>query len=243
MPKISIIIPVYNVEPYLRHCLDSIINQTLKDIEIIIIADTESTDKSLEICYEYAKLDSRITVIEQGHYGLGTARNYAMQFATGEYIGFIDSDDFVGSNFYEKLYLEAFKVDADISAGNMKRFQNGEITYPTYNADLTPYVKSNKLSNFGKIILPAVFTGVWYKIYKKEFLIEHNIFCAEKLLAEDIPFTYLCSLYSPKMICVPDVYYYYRINQKSLTNIDNKSRRSFQIFDIFDLCKKERLKR
>ena len=102
MPKISVIVPVYNVEKYLARCLDSIINQTLADIEIICINDG-STDNSLEILNDYAKKDSRIKIIDQTNAGLSCARNAGMQIAQGEYIGFVDSDDWIDLDFYEKL--------------------------------------------------------------------------------------------------------------------------------------------
>ena len=92
-PKVSVIIPVYNVEDYLRQCLDSVINQTLKDIEIICV-DDGSTDKSLEILHEYEKKDSRITVLTQKNQYAGVARNVGMSVATGKYFVFLDSDDF-----------------------------------------------------------------------------------------------------------------------------------------------------
>ena len=92
MPKVSVIIPVYNVEKYLKQCLDSVVNQTLKDIEIICVNDG-STDNSLEILEEYAQKDNRIIIISQENQGQSVARNIALEKATGEYVGFVDSDD------------------------------------------------------------------------------------------------------------------------------------------------------
>ena len=97
MPKVSVIIPVYNVEKYLRECLDSVVNQTLKDIQIILI-DDGSTDSSLGICKEYAQKDNRIKIIEQKNQGAGAARNRGMSEAKGDYLYFLDSDDFLELN-------------------------------------------------------------------------------------------------------------------------------------------------
>ena len=102
-PKISVIIPVYNVEKYLRECLDSIVNQTFKDIEIICV-DDGSTDKSLEILREYEQKDKRIIVISQPNKGVSTARNIGMQQATGKYMMFVDSDDYITQNACELIY-------------------------------------------------------------------------------------------------------------------------------------------
>ena len=113
MNKVSIIVPVYNIEKYLAKCLDSLINQTLEDIEIICVNDG-STDNSAEILNEYAQKDCRIKIINQDNAGLSAARNTGINAANGEYIGYVDSDDWIDLNFYEKLYNAAKDTDADI---------------------------------------------------------------------------------------------------------------------------------
>ena len=118
-PKVSVIVPVYNVEPWIRRSLDSLVNQTLKDIEIVVI-DDGSPDKCPEIIDEYAKKDPRIVVIHQKNQGYGSAVYNGMLKASGEYIGFTDPDDYVDLDFYEKLYLEANNSKADIVKGNVK---------------------------------------------------------------------------------------------------------------------------
>ena len=118
MAKVSIIIPVYNVESYLRRCLDSVVNQTLKDIEIILVNDG-STDGSLAICEEYAKNDDRIKIITRKNGGLSAARNTGLDNATSEYIGFIDSDDWVDTNFFENLYNTAIEKNCDVAFGDI----------------------------------------------------------------------------------------------------------------------------
>lgn len=113
MPKVSVIIPVYNTEKYLRKCLDSVCNQTLSDIEIICVNDC-SPDNSLEILNEYAQKDNRIKVINfEENKGVSIARNTGIDSATGEFIGFVDADDFVDLDFYEKLYNKATETGAD----------------------------------------------------------------------------------------------------------------------------------
>ena len=113
MPKISILVPIYNVEKYLRECLESILAQTLKDTEIICINDG-STDSSPEILEEYRKKDSRIKIINKSNSGYGASMNMGFQFATADYIGIVESDDFVKPEMFEELYLIAQKNNADI---------------------------------------------------------------------------------------------------------------------------------
>ena len=115
MVKVSVIIPVYNVEPYLKQCMDSVVGQTLKDIEIICV-DDGSTDNSLDILREYAAEDSRIQIIEQKNAGAGAARNNGMRYATGKYLSFLDSDDFFEPRMLEKAYDLAEKDQADFVA-------------------------------------------------------------------------------------------------------------------------------
>ena len=118
--KITVIIPVYNVEIYLADCLDSVLQQTLNEIEIICINDG-SSDNSLEILKEYARKDSRIIIISQENKGLGSARNRGLEVATGEYVAFLDSDDWVDNNYYEKLYNTAKKYNSEIACAGFKR--------------------------------------------------------------------------------------------------------------------------
>lgn len=120
---ISIIVPVYNVEQYLDDCLISIINQTYKNLEIILI-DDGSTDKSGKICDEYAKKDSRIIVIHKENGGVSSARNAGLRIAKGAYIGFVDPDDWIAEDMYEVLYSNAKKYDADVSVCKYKIVKN-----------------------------------------------------------------------------------------------------------------------
>lgn len=114
MPKISVIVPVYNVAPYLKKCVDSIINQTFTDIEIILV-DDGSTDESGTICDQYAQKDSRVKVIHKPNGGLSDARNSGLEVCSGEYIGFVDSDDWISPDMYETLIHFAVKEDLDVA--------------------------------------------------------------------------------------------------------------------------------
>ena len=119
MPKISVIIPIYNTQNYLEKCLDSVINQTFKDIEIICVNDC-SKDNSLEILKKYSKKDKRIKIIDfKENKGPASARNEALNIAKGEYISFIDSDDWINLDFYEKLYFSSQNSFIDIIKGTI----------------------------------------------------------------------------------------------------------------------------
>ena len=129
MPKISIVIPVYNVEKYLDKCVQSARHQTLQDIEIILV-DDESPDGCPQMCDEYAKQDGRIKVVHKKNGGLGFARNSGLEVATGEYITFLDSDDFVDLNTYEHLYNIAKANSLDAIYYNFKRFTDENEVQP-----------------------------------------------------------------------------------------------------------------
>ena len=120
MTKVSIIVPVYNVEKYLKRCLESLVNQTLKDIEIICVNDG-STDGSLAILNEYVRNDDRIVVINQENSGQSVARNRGIDVAKGEYIGFVDSDDWVCEDYFERLHNSAIQNNAEIAVGGIIR--------------------------------------------------------------------------------------------------------------------------
>ncbi len=126
--KVSIIVPVYNVEKYLQSCMDSLVNQTLEDIEIICVNDG-STDNSLEILESYAKKDSRIKVFTIENSGNSIARNYGIKIAKGKYVGFVDSDDYINETMFEKLYNSCEQNDLDLAICKISLFDDktGEV--------------------------------------------------------------------------------------------------------------------
>ena len=130
--QVSIIVPVYNVEPYLRQCLDSVLGQTFKNFEVLLVNDG-SSDSSGDICREYVEKDSRFHYFEKENGGLSDARNYGIERAQGEYLTFIDSDDFVNEKHLENLFLASRLTNADITIGGFSRFENGTFwLYPDY---------------------------------------------------------------------------------------------------------------
>lgn len=207
MPKISVIIPVYNVEQYLERCLDSVCGQTLEDIEIICINDC-STDNSLEILNKYAKEDNRIKIINfKEKQNAAIARNRGLEIAEGEYLGFVDSDDYIDLDFYEKLYRTAVKDCADIVKGNLlETTVSGELIYGIMNDDI---IVSNDKMHF--------FSEWWTAIYKKTLIDDNNIlFPVECPKAHDMVFLARCIIKAKNLSLVDNVCYHYNRRLGSL---------------------------
>ena len=208
MPKVSVIIPVYNTENFLRKCLDSVCNQTLQDIEIICINDC-STDGSLEILREYAGKDNRIKLIELlENCGAAKARNIRIDIAEGEYLGFVDSDDFIDLDFYDKLYQKAVETSSDVIKSNLS-FENFEEQFWNKEYHNLSEVRKNKL-NLNHI--PTT-------IIKKSFLKDNDILFPENLTnAEDTVFEVMVGTNANRIEIVDSIFYHYNFNNQSLNN-------------------------
>lgn len=221
MSKISVIIPIYNVENYLKDCLDSICTQTLTDIEIICI-DDGSTDNSLSIINEYASKDSRIKVISKKNGGQATARNLGIKEAQGEYIAFVDSDDFIESEMLEKLYSKAKDNNLDIAMCKIATYDNqtGEIkdnvwyymlgVFRDFEKDIFTH-KDTKEFTCNIAVTP------YNKIYKRTLIKDNDILFPEGLIFEDEKFFYDVYLRARKVSIVDEFLYYYRVNRKGST--------------------------
>lgn len=198
--KVSVIIPVYNVEKYLPACLDSVLGQTLREIEVICVNDG-STDKSPEILQEYAKKDSRIIVINQENKGQGAARNRAIEIAKGEYIGFVDSDDYIDADFYEKLYNTAVKYNADIACASFERIGVNKSLISNEAVYETPEAKY-KAANLPRECY------IWNKIYKTSDMRMADIKFPEGMFYEDILFSHQVVYFLPRLVTVPHTFYH-----------------------------------
>lgn len=216
MPKISVIIPIYNVEKYLRECLDSVVNQTLSDIEIICIND-DSPDNSLQIVKEYAAKDNRIQVITKPNGGYGSACNMGLAQASGDYIAILESDDFIAPEMYEKLYNLAVEYDADIVKSP---FYENIDTVCRKEIKPVKWYENNKLFNMPN----KVFTiyehpeflyfhpSIWSCVYKREFLKNHNLRFIEAKSAgwTDNPFQVQTMCLAKKIFYTDERFYYWR---------------------------------
>ena len=168
--KVSVIIPVYNTEDYLKECIESLVNQTLREIEILIVNDG-STDSSLEIMKEFKnKYPNIIKIFDKVNGGQASARNYALPFAQGEYLGFVDSDDWVDSTMYEEMYEKAEKEDADIVICDMvDHFPDRTVCYPSSRFEnkfkVTPSA-CNKLFKRSLVKEDVFPVGLWYEDFE-----------------------------------------------------------------------------
>lgn len=208
MPKVSVIIPVYNTAKYLRKCLDSVCNQTLSDIEIICVNDC-STDNSFEILKEYSSKDKRIKLIDfKENKGAAVARNAGIDETKGEYIGFVDSDDFIDLDFYEKLYNKATETGADVAKSNLifENFKNEGNNKEYHN------LREVRISKLNLNHIPTT-------LIKKIFLTNNKISFPETLKnAEDSVFEVIVGAKANKIEIVESIYYHYNYNNLSLNN-------------------------
>ena len=174
--QVSIIVPVYNVEPYLRQCLDSVLGQTFKNFEVLLVNDG-SSDSSGDICREYVEKDSRFHYFEKENGGLSDARNYGIERAQGEYLTFIDSDDFVNEKHLENLFLASRLTNADITIGGFSRFENGTFwLYPDYfsSDSLVSFTSAQAIQHLDSMFdVPFLnFSTAWGKLFKRELFSE-----------------------------------------------------------------------
>lgn len=203
---ISIIVPVYNVEEYLWQCLDSIIKQTYKNLEIIIVDDW-STDKSGEICDEYEKKDKRVKVVHQENSGLSSARNVWIKIATWKYLWYIDSDDYVELDMFERLYNLIVKTESDIAICN-RYFQNEDgDRIKNNNFPTKDIVKPNEVFQY---FYKSMY--VWNKLYKREIV--KNIEFVETR-AQDVIYNFKIFKRVKKIACLNECKNYYRYNPNS----------------------------
>lgn len=207
--KISIIIPVYNVADYLREALDSVLNQTYTHWEAICINDG-STDNSLDILKEYAHKDSRFIVIDQENGGVSKARNVGLDNASGEYVMFLDPDDYFYPYTCKKAYQKIIKEDSDIVIFGFENLYNIEIKQSLKNKDIKEIIAGSQTFDCSKFIM------VCMKIFKKSFLIEKNIkFLTSQDVAEDMMFSFETYYNHPKIAFIDESLYVYRRNRKN----------------------------
>lgn len=223
MVKVSVIIPFYNVENYIEECLNSVVNQTLKDIEIILVNDA-SSDESLKIVQKFIQKDKRIILLNKdatAQKGQGYARNLALDVAKGEYIGFVDSDDYIKPEMFEKLYSEAKKNDTDITM-----CQADEYNDTTGVLDTSPYYLLDVLKLMRNEVFSAIDTkkqildinvAIWNKIYKREFFEKNKIRFPQGFIYEDLPFFFETYLKAERINIIWEILYTYRTNRKNST--------------------------
>ena len=238
-PRVSVIVPVYNTEKYLKRCLDSILNQTLSDIEIIIV-DDGSKEACALLCDQFAKLDSRIKVVHKQNAGLGFARNTGLSEANGEYVGFVDSDDYIEPTMYETLYATAKNNGADMAVSGIS-FVGGNMFSEADDLVAKPCFKETEVFNADKLktLLLGVIgalpnepddsrygVSVCKNIFSNKLIKEKNItFLSEReILSEDTLFMVDFIKNSSCAVGVTGAYYCYCRNDDSLSKSYNATR-------------------
>lgn len=207
---ISIIVPAYNTEKYLPICLESLINQTIQNIEIIVI-DDGSTDSTNKIIKKYIEKDSRIRLIEQENQGVSEARNKGLQIARGKYISFVDSDDWLDINFFEKLFTTIEKHNCDIAVAGIKRQRK---KYFKYRLNYPKEMVYTNLQDKLDICKIPNCCYAWGKLFKRELI--QNLLFKKGVYFEDIFWTPYVIKLSNSLVTVPNTYYFYRVNNSSI---------------------------
>jgi len=219
--QVSIIVPVYNVEPYLRQCLDSVLGQTFKNFEVLLVNDG-SSDSSGDICREYVEKDSRFHYFEKENGGLSDARNYGIERAQGEYLTFIDSDDFVNEKHLENLFLASRLTNADITIGGFSRFENGTFwLYQDYfsSDSLVSFTSAQAIQHLDSMFdVPFLnFSTAWGKLFKRELFSELRFPYGK--YAEDQFIIWKLYLKARSIYTFNVDSYVYRINKNGLSSV------------------------
>lgn len=231
-PKISVIVPVYKVEKYLRRCVDSILNQTYKNFELLLI-DDGSPDSSGKICDDYSKIDCRVKVIHKENGGLSSARNVGIKASSGEYLNFVDSDDWLEFDCLEYLLGLLTKNDADFSmAENIRNCNELDLKIKKISFEERVFSQKDFLSLFFKINTQKNVQYAWAKLYKRELF--DNIKYPEGLTDEDVPATFNVILVSSKIAYSSKVVYHYFVNPNSITESEF-SNKKFDLLKVWDL--------
>ena len=232
-PKVSIVVPMYGVEKYLKTCIDSLINQSLQNLEIILV-DDGSPDNCGEIADQYAEMDERIQVIHKKNGGLSSARNAGMLMATGDYIGFVDSDDWVNKNMFSHLYSAALKSDADIAVGGHCDFRNGKVKkikkHPLAGKTVRERKEIDEIRknlcgrNIADHETEAFPMSVWIAIYRRSLIFQNDLHF-ENTISEDVIFNLSAYKYANAIAFIGDTDYCYRTeNQGSIVRSFSKKK-------------------
>ncbi len=221
MPKVSIIVPFYNVEGYIEKCLETLVNQTLQDIEIILVNDGSKDNSILIVKRFLEKYPEKIVYLEKENGGLSDARNYALPYARGEYIAFLDSDDYVEKDMYERMYELAKKEDSDMVECDFYW------EYPDKEKIDTGVTYSGKNEMLEKVRVVA-----WNKLIKKEILDKTKIQFPKGLRYEDVEFTYKLVPFLDKVSFLKKPCIHYVQRDGSISNVQNE--RNGEIFDVLE---------
>ncbi len=214
-PKISIIVPVYNVEQYLNQCVESIVGQTYQNLEIILV-DDGSPDSCPKMCEDWANNDKRIQVIHKPNGGLSDARNAGIDVASGEYLMFVDSDDFIAANMVMDLYALLNRTNADIACGGVYRYCDGKIT-DIYNEVIrSDEIVFSGIGQLKNMLNSQTECAAWGKLYRRPLIGNHRFIKGR--YNEDVIFLFPLYANCSKVVYTNKRYYYYRDTLGSVTH-------------------------
>lgn len=221
MPKVSVIVPIYNVEKYLEKCINSLLSQTLEDIQIILVNDG-SKDNSGNIAKECEKNNKdRVIYVEKENGGLSDARNYGLKYATGDFVAFLDSDDYIEKNAYEEMYNKAIEENADyVECDFIWEFPNKIRVDKQY-----PYKNKKEMLSFVRVV-------AWNKLIKRQLITDNNLEFPKGLRYEDVEFTYKLIPFVNKFAYVDKPFIHYVQREGSIANVQNE--RTAEIFTVLD---------
>lgn len=231
--KVSVIIPIYNAAPFLNECLNAIMHQSLEDIEIICVNDG-STDESLNILRQFQKLDERIIVIDQKNQGAGAARNAGLDIAKGEYLSFLDADDFYEENMLEESYFAAKNADADVCVFYADLFDNSTGQYKEctwafrrqYFKDQIPFDPQEYPNNEN---IFRMFNGwPWDKLFKREFIQEHGLYYQNLRTTNDMYFVFIALAKAKRIVTLDKCLIHQRVEVK--TSLSRNREKSWDCF-------------
>lgn len=237
--KISVIVPVYNVEDYIQECINSILKQSFTEYEVILV-DDGSQDKSISLIKNIIDSNENIKLITKKNGGLSSARNYGLKVARGEYVIFIDSDDFIEEHFLENLYLTAKENNLDVALGGYKKlYRNKTLKVIDRVSDLYNLgVVTGKEFLYNELILNDYRMEVWCNLYKREFLMENNLKFIEGILHEDEEFTPKMMVLANRVKLTNEIGYIYRQRQGSIMATLPKPIHVDSLFSIVEKNKK-----
>ena len=228
----TFIVPVYNVEKYIERCINSLVNQSFCNFEIILV-DDGSTDSSSKICDTYASMDQRIKVIHKKNGGLSDARNVGVKAAVGEYIIFVDSDDYIKRNTCERVYrLIKENKKVDIIIGEAKEIHSNKTLEQKHTNLKKNYVYTNKEYIQLSCIKKQFYMPACINVYKREFIITNELYFKKGLLHEDMEWSPRVFLAANEILYLKDPFYFYVIRDGSITQSKNKDKNKKDSMDI-----------
>lgn len=219
-PAISIIIPVYNAQKHIAKCIDSILEQDFTDFELLLLNDG-SKDDSLSILNHYAAIDERVKVVDKENEGVAKTCNRGITLAQGEYIMFVDNDDYINKDYCSTFYSEVSKVDADIVVGGYQRVSDSKVLHQQHlnTTDWAKYM----------VIAP------WAKLYRRAFLVQHNLEFLDYGIGEDVYFNLLAYSFAKKVTVIDYIGYNWYFNTESISNTDHVGfKPNIDILYLFD---------